>query len=170
MERNGNPDVVVAFAFGKFEKLSNSPNFFLAERAVNLAKKWNVPIFTQIDVSVLMSDTKKVEIRFAEERKRKGHLSSLGIALQLTETSLIQNGRLNVLVVAAPPHIGRCVRDIRKLGFKVEEDLCLKSLPFHFWFRNDSLQWWTRSWWQWWLLYEIPLRLMPWWFYKRIAG
>lgn len=71
-----------------------------------------------------------------------------------------------VLVVAAPDHAPRCVRDLRKCGFEAEADYCFQEMEKLF-FSSLSEQWWTRRRWVC-VLREYILLSLPWWFYKRI--
>lgn len=160
------PDVIIAFAFGVFRKQDQykSPNWYIARQAEYLSKKFRIPIITQKDVPV---DSTRLEVLFVE---KNGYLFTLDIAEKAAELKE-RWGWHRAKVVAAPPHEWRCRRDLLRLGFKeVEGDYYLrfKFWFWHrFWFSEKSLQPWTRSRTRWWLR-EIPLRLMPWWLYKKI--
>ncbi len=72
---------------------------------------------------------------------------------------------LRAVVVAAPMHLRRAIRDAEKVGFDVVSGV---SPQIKGWYEKKSLLPWTRSWWRWWIR-EIPLRLLPWWLYKRLT-
>jgi len=157
------PDVIVVFAFGKFKKCLEFPNWSMAVRATDIAENLKVPIFTQGDMPVLPTGT-TAEIYFAEKCEETGRLSTLEIIQRLKE---LADGKSwnKVYVVAASPHIKRCVRDLKKFGFEVVKEYPHSSLSYN----ANSFYWWTRSPFLWWLR-EIPLRLLPWRLYKKIAS
>ena len=72
---------------------------------------------------------------------------------------------LNAVVIAAPMHLKRAMRDTRMAGFSVVRG---KSPLIKTWYERESLLPWTRSWWRWWPR-EIMLRMLPWYFYKKLT-
>lgn len=167
------PDGVVVFAFGDFARdfardQYKNTNWHMARRAEFLAKKFKIRIVTPKDIPV---DITRFKVLFAEDAGKKKYISTLDVAKEAVKLAKKMGWR-KIKVVAAPPHEWRCRRDLRRLGLKeVEGDDYFRStreFPPGFWFSKKSTQWWTRSLGLWWLR-EIPLRLMPWWLYKKIA-
>lgn len=158
------PDVIVAFGFSK----KGMSNFRIAHHAQDLSDKYNVPIFTQSDVSdELYIDSSKPLAYDAEETD--GYLSTLGIVRSLKRKASDKKWK-RVMVVAAPCHEWRCVRDLRKTGFEIledESDYKRKYRRFH-WFHEKDPQVWVRNPVIWWLR-EIPLRVLPWSLYSRLT-
>ena len=72
----------------------------------------------------------------------------------------------NAVVIAAPMHLWRATRDMKRLGFKIFDSLSPWAAVS--WYEKESSLPWTRSWWRWWAR-EIPLRLLPWWLYKKLT-
>ncbi len=159
------PDVIVAFAFGVFKEQDQHefPNWHIARQAEYFAKKFSIPIVTQKDVPV---NTTRIEVLFVEKEKC---LSTLDVAKKVAELAEKRDWH-RARVIAAPPHEWRCRRDLRRLGFKeVEGDDYFRFFySSKVWFSKKSIQPWTRSLIRWWLR-EIPLRLIPWWLYKKIT-
>ncbi len=164
------PDVIVAFAFGKFDDNDKPtcPNRIIADFAEYLAAKNMVPIVTQTDVPIIHS---VMGIYFVDLGRlltigaKEIYLSTLSIAEKTKELAK-EKGWKTVSVVAAAPHKWRCERDLRKMGFVILEEMYFNR--YRFWFSRKSKQWWTRGPIRWWF-YEILVRLLPWWLYKKIA-
>lgn len=153
--------VVVAFAFSK----NGLSNLSIAKRATELARSWEAPIFTQKDVARYIPQ--KSSLFTASEDN--GYLSTFGIVRQLTDLAK-KAGWTRVIVVAAPSHEGRCIRDIKKMGFGVMHDYVLRLLyPKSHWYHRQDRQFWVRNPLIWWAR-EIVLRILPWSTYRRIAA
>lgn len=83
----------------------------------------------------------------------------------------------NLLILAAAPHLPRCIRDVKyaveKLGAKgnIQVDYWgrVESYPSDSWFCQDCAQTRTRSRFNWWSR-EIILLCMPMWLYAKVAG
>ncbi|MDP3052207.1 MAG: hypothetical protein Q8N42_01730 [bacterium] len=164
------PDVIVVFAFGKFDNPEEEPNSHMAYYAALFAKNWRVPILTQCDIPIEPSPS--LEVYFAEEKPEK-YLSTLGVAKSFASLAK-EKGWRKIFVLAAPPHIRRCARDLRKLGFEViKYDCFTKTHCRHdgkmIIYNKKSTQWYTRAWYLWWLR-ETPLRLVPWKKYEKITS
>ena len=65
-----------------------------------------------------------------------------------------------VLVIAAPPHHWRALRDLRAAGFEAEVDESLRALPRGFWYAKESEHRQTTSWFRWWFTWELPARVV----------
>ncbi len=152
-------EIIVAFAFSK----EGTCNGFIASHAVDLARKFDVPVFTQEDIKKRMSEFSPVATIVAAE---EGYLSTLGIVSQLKAAAKAP-GWHRVAVVAAPCHYWRCVRDLQKMGFKVVDVGNLKRRAIPWWNPFDP-QVWVHNPFIWWVR-EIPVRLLPWWLYSRIT-
>ena len=165
----GAPDVIVAFGFTK----EGEGNRHLASYAAYLSKQFSVPIFTQKDVARCFANSDYhlertgQSVLVAEEWDT--YLSTLGIATALKREAGSRNWR-RVAVVAAPCHEWRCIRDLRKMGFKVikTDDYLRRAYWFHFWYNRKDPQLWVHGPLIWWLR-EIPLRLLPWNLYSRLT-
>lgn len=109
------PDMVVTFAFGAPANII--PNQMLAERALNKARKYNISIITQKDISDNFDEiTKKgLEIITVPQGEYISTLDIVEFLKKLTET----RGWKNVFLVSVKPHQKRCVRDLEKSGFVV---------------------------------------------------
>jgi len=165
--------MILAFAFGAPENIK--PNRLIAHRVnyLSLPDKWGVDIFTQKDVPL-----DQMNPIFAENvTAKKGYFSTLNVVQAFVNWIIVSSIRgeewSECIIVAAPQHQWRCCRDLKKVS--KERGLTMKmkiiiddELEFKNMYDKYSHQWWTRSWWQWWLR-EIPLRLLPWWLYKKIA-
>ncbi|MCL5004656.1 MAG: hypothetical protein M1170_01790 [Patescibacteria group bacterium] len=160
---------ILAFAFGAPNHID--PNNAIGVRAIYLALKCKADIFSQNDVPVGSS------ANYAENYfPKKKYISTLDIIKNFAAETMRETKEASyqkVIIVAAPQHRQRCYRDLKKVLKKKGIEIgCIEmddEEDFEtVWYDKNSTQWWTRSWWQWWLR-EIPLRLLPWWLYKKIA-
>ncbi|QQG42851.1 MAG: hypothetical protein HYW15_01435 [Candidatus Giovannonibacteria bacterium] len=151
-------DVVVPFAFGLPSELGSNEE--ILKRAALLGKESGLPVFAECVFS-----TKYPEVQLAQS---DGCYSSTLKLVKALADRAKKRGWRNVLVVAQPHHAKRCIRDLGRFGFNAEADchFCVNGMYLY---DKKSLQWQTRSAWQFWLR-EAPLRLLPWWLYSRIAG
>jgi hypothetical protein len=84
-----------------------------------------------------------------------------------------QTGTRRVVVVAAPMHKWRVMRDLHKLGEEAGLQFFISTnkgdwIKHRMWYCKDSSQWWTRSWGRWWF-YESLVRLLPFSLYVRLS-
>jgi len=156
------PDVIVAFAFSR----NGTANKKIASYSDYKSDEYGIPIFTQKDVSKHLEKT-SVPVFLAEEKDGK-YLSTLSIAKSL-EKMAIERKWQTVLVIAAPCHIWRCCRDLKKLGFQVISDDYLRTYHFKFWYAPKDPQIWIHNPIIWWFR-ETILRLMPWKLYSKLAA
>ncbi len=85
------------------------------------------------------------------------------------------HGLDELIIVAAKPHVWRCVRDLKyaaqEVNFKIDirPSRLIDKVPRDHWFRGDSRQWYTQNQIAWHMRDSI-LRVMPMFFYTRIAS
>lgn len=162
---------IVAFAFGAPETLWS--NGRIAAETWEASRDYQAPIFTQSDVLIKVPPKGSEGLEYIVQRKRRKP-STLEIARWAAYRAK-QKGIDHLLVVAAFPHLERCLRDLR---FAVDElGGGIRVVPYKgvyayapaLWFRRDSLQWRTRYGWRWnateRLLMDLPMAV-----YVRIAG
>ena len=160
--------LIVVFAFGAPAQLW--PNRQLAKIAARLAAENHTHIYRQWDVTVGNS------VRLTSELPGRPP-STLELARGAMEWASEREVR-QVIVVAAKPHIKRCVHDLElaahELKFHTQVVIaleCLRAEHDEDWFWPSSDQWRTRSPKVWWLR-ETILRVL--WLvpplYKRVAG
>ena len=157
------PDAIVAFGFTK----EGEANEHIAIEAKGYSHRWGVPIFTQNDVARYLSDVKQ-PVLIAEENER--YLSTLGIVLAFKKVAQ-QHRWKRVFVIAVPPHVWRCSRDLRKMGFDVLDDRSYFKDAYRssFWYNRKDPQLWVRGRIRWWSR-EIVLRLLPWNIYSKLTA
>ena len=161
--------VILAFAFGAPENIR--PNRLIAHQTTYLSLPRGADIFTQKDVPLDQLSTV-----FAENvTAKKDCLSTLDVVQAFVNWIMVllaREGEIwdKCIIVAAPQHRLRCCRDLEKTlkEYKLAMEIIIDDeLEAEDMYDKYSHQSWTRSWWQWWLR-EIPLRLLPWWLYKKI--
>lgn len=156
---------IIVFAFGQPSTISS--NKYLADCAKQLAIRYGVKyVFTQRDISI-NSISNIINVKYVEENKEPP--STLFIA----EKSLnwAKNlGLKKVMVIAAPPHADRCMRDLSKIYAGTEIKLVLYQTAYNssLWYDHQSAQLRTRNKFFWWSRESI-LTAMPFWLYKKVA-
>ena len=148
-------DVIVVFLFGL--PMDSPRNLKLAERAASLSNNLGVPIF---DESAFVES-----MGWHDGNGAPWISSTLKFAKALAKEGANKRWK-NALVIAAPCHVWRCVRDLRQFGLYAKADKFFIGARFY---DKNSEHWWTRCASLWWIR-ELSLRLMPWWLYSRIAG
>ena len=155
---------IVAFAFGRDYNLNS--NLQIAQIASDTALEQNIPVYTQPDV-LLREGVEAEYISCQADEKQPSTLEMARQAIFWAKNQKINN----LLVVAAKPHMKRCVRDLthsaKKIGIKIKIEQ--PKIPPLQWFYTESKQKHTRSFWQWWSR-EIILRLLPFHIYKYIIN
>lgn len=165
-------DVIFAFAFGSPADLISNCN--IAERAKNIFEDSEEikPLLTQKDIVnafPLFYKRRHRKIFIGDDHKTE-YLSTLKLIKKFNKLAEENNWK-KVLVIAAPMHATRCVRDLRKMGFDAYEDKYLKehyNMALIWWYHHNSAQFWTRSGLFWWSR-EIILRMLPWKIYEWIS-
>lgn len=158
---------VVAFAFGVPGTLKS--NQTIATLASLKATQLNVPVYTQANIQ----PDPGIKVEYTPEEP--GNPPPTLCIARGAITWAQQNGFAILWVVAAKPHLWRCIRDLqcasKKIGFPVDIQICsgIESFPDDHWFCIESTQPRTRSRKDW-NKRELLLRLMPMWLYERIAS
>lgn len=157
---------VVAFAFGVPETLPS--NILIARIASQRAHELKAPVYTQLDIR-LATD---VDVEYTKEV-----IGNPPPTLRIARGAVCwarQRQLTGLWLVAARPHLGRCLRDlkrtIRQNGYNMEVLVCqnVYEYPEEFWYCPDSTQERVRSS-EAWGKRERILRIMPFWLYSRVA-
>jgi hypothetical protein len=165
-KRNG----ILAFAFGEGTgTFANATINYIT--CTSRSRLLGAPIFTQRDVAV-SSDTTIASC--AKQAREDPPPPTLRIAREAVYWARF-NGITKLFIVAAPPHLWRAIRDTKKAIREIGADTEVVALTAQIneisskaWYcqnpqprTTSRLKWWPR---------EITLRLMPFWFYKRVRG
>jgi hypothetical protein len=147
-------------------------NIYLAWTSLALARGYQIPIFTQKDVAVHLRDRDDNVNVFVADQENE-HISTLALVKIFEREAKFYKWK-NILLVAAPPHIRRCRRDLEKFGFNVLTienyiDLEEKNQKKIKWYNKTDPQFWARNPIIWWSR-EIILRIMPYWLYRKLAA
>ncbi len=162
------PDVVLVFAFGS---QGTAPNAGLSHKA-EVFGKMGIPVFSQWDVPVDNGTVFFAEdiLRMKGEWQKGRRIATLDV-VRAFEYIAWDKGWRRVLILAAPQHLKRCLRDARKRLLHPQitrvEGYHWRTLE-RFWYDPLSAQWYTRGPLRWWLR-EMFLRLLPWGLYVRLA-
>lgn len=160
--------VILVFSFGSFGSKETRGNCLLGSEASSMAREERaVAVITQKDIPNNISKDFLCPLVYVEDFMREdGWHSTLWVAKTAKLFCSLNRFPMKAVVIAAPMHLRRAVRDARKSGFDV---VCGRSPNSdNSWYEKKSELPWTRSWWRWWIR-EIPLRLLPWWLYKRLT-
>ena len=183
--------VIVAFAFGaggairSNQTLGEELNFLLRNDPDHEIKA----VYTQsalglgVVSSISVDGTTSVPIYCIPQPNEYQHPSTLCIARWAVDMAAHEaGGGINQLIIlAAPPHKPRCMRDIlyATKEFQMEHGGSqlvevkywqkVASYPADHWFCQNSDQPRTRSWFNWWSR-EWILLAMPMWLYAKVAG
>lgn len=164
---------IVAFAFGVgkgFDGKEIIPNQRIAGAAMQIAKSTGAPIYTQSDIPI----DPCFDVRYAIQEKKDSPPSTLRIVMEALEWA---RGRKieEIEVVAAMPHMRRCIRDIelgaKELGLRirVHQNTLVGMYHYESWFDQFSTQWWTRTQLGW-RIREGITWLLPWEIYRIVAS
>ncbi len=159
MPKNG----IVAFAFGIPGSITS--NRTISAIASKVAKEHQAPIFTQ---KGLINVDQGLEVEFVKE-KITNPAATLDIARQAV-TWAIQRGIQELWIVAALPHMWRCVRDLDFAVREAQASIIIRiasevsQYASHTWFCTDSEQTFHRDSKRWERSDHI-LRIMPMWIY-----
>jgi hypothetical protein len=159
---------VVAFAFGDGDIPPNHEIALVAERhAYADGEVWE--ILTQKEVPIYRSAGDPYFIEYISEQANGE--PTLRIARWMVARA-VKLGIKKLIVVAAGPHVWRCMRDLRyaikESGVQIQLEQSQFS-SFKAWFCEESSQSRTRSFRAWWPR-ELILRCIPMWIYTLIAG
>jgi hypothetical protein len=158
---------VLAFAFGVPETILS--NRLIAQLASKKAREFGAPVYTQLDIRM----EEGIEVDFAEEKP--GEPPSTLFFVQGAVRWAMRKKITEIWIVAAKPHLWRCVRDldrsIEEAGVEIEIRVCgeIEKISEEDWFCVDSTQkrTQTKACWQ---KRERIIKLMPFFVYKFIAG
>ena len=145
-------DVVFPLNFGVPAALR--ANRAIAEAALRESRARNIPLFyAPRDIFDFGDYPESFCTDFS------GYVSTVKQVRALTEAAREKSWR-RVLVIAAPPHWWRALRDLRAAGFEARIDESLSALPRGFWYAKESEHRHTTTWFRWWFTWELPARVM----------
>lgn len=153
---------IITFAFGKPKTLE--ANKLIARLAIEYSKINNAPILLQKDIPIDNGNITHVT-EFEDMPPPTYTIAKDAIPW------IINNNLSKVIIIAAEPHIDRCVRDVEKLLIKnslTTEVTCLTVENYHGWFDKKSTQKRTQSYGSWWFR-EFILMNMPFVLYEKIS-
>jgi hypothetical protein len=164
-------NLVVAFAFGIPETtIANTEIALIAEKwAANL----ECPIYTQSEEYLHFDPVLCPNVIQTKEDPGLP-APTLRIARGAVAYA-IENGISQIFVVCAKPHLWRCLRDLHKVALGEREYIEIVAVDeiqeskWSEWFCPDCTQLRARSI-PVWLFYDLILRCMPWYLYKRIGS
>lgn len=164
---------VVAFAFAvPADVPTNNRLKTLAERCAKHGASSNIelcPIFTQPDIAIGFD----FDVQFIEEEPNTPS-PTLRIAREAVAWAQ-RRGLRYFWIVAAKPHLWRCVRDLKMAIAEAKADITLlvpeeiKESKYMSWFEPQSTQYRTQSFGHWWPR-ELLLYIVPYDIYKHIAN
>jgi hypothetical protein len=158
---------ILPFAFGVPETILS--NRRIAQITSQKARELEAPVYTQLDISIEAG----IEVEFTEEQPGNPP-PTLRFARGAVEWARRKN-LTDLWIVAAKPHLWRCVRDliraIREVKAQIEIHVCeeIEQYPEDEWFCADSTQERTQSKKNW-EGRERIIKLMPFFVYKFIAS
>lgn len=158
---------IVTFAFGTPASINS--NTFLAQITELLAKEIEAPVFTQLDIQL----GEDIDVQRVEEIAGQPP-PTLRIAREAIKWTR-QRGIKTLYVLAAKPHLWRALRDVKQVVREAEGMIEVRTreeieqYPEDSWFCPNSTQDRTQSR-KAWNKREWPLKLMPFWIYKKIAS
>lgn len=167
---------VVAFAFGMPSTVHS--NILIADIARDVARNLGnhdhqiLPVFTQTGVRIEAVGQLDIPVEYLEQSRRYTP-TTLQVARGAVRWAM-RRGITKIIVVAARPHLKRCMRDmsstIHGVGAEIEVTYSrhVNMVPIEDWFCQDSLQPRTRSRRRWWIKESI-LKVVPFFIYKLIA-
>lgn len=161
---------IVAFAFGAPDVIRSNQR--IAQIASQKARELNAPVYTQLDI-LIEAIAPEIKVTYTDE-KPGNPPPTLRIARGAIEWAKRQR-LTELLVVAAKPHLWRCVRDltqsVREAGVPILIRFCkeIEQFPEDEWYCPDSTQLRARSQKDW-QSRERILKLMPFFIYKLIAS
>lgn len=144
-------DVVFPLNFGLPASLP--ANRAIAIAAVAMAQRHDLPIFCAPCGILDFGGYRRVI-----ERDFAGYVSTVKQVGALTTAAAEEQWR-NVIVVAAPPHVWRALRDVRAAGLSASADVSLYSHSRSIWYSRASEHRQTTSWFRWWFTWELPARI-----------
>ncbi|MEK9154742.1 MAG: hypothetical protein AAB596_01580 [Patescibacteria group bacterium] len=159
---------VVAFAFGTPDTILS--NLRIARIALQKARKFSIPIYTQLDIRIKEPG---IKVKYTDEEPGNPP-PTLRIARGAAKWAKEQDLR-ELWIVAAKPHLKRCLRNLkyacREAGISPKVGICgrIDEYSEDEWYCPDSTQARVRSKKDW-CLREWILNHMPMFIYKRVAS
>ncbi len=164
---------VVVFAFAVPANVpTNNRLKSIAEKCAKHAASTNMelcPIFTQPDIAI----GTEFDVQYIEEEPNAPS-PTLRIAQEAVVWAKVRGIRY-FWIIAAKPHLWRCVRDLKMAIAEAKADITLlvpeeiKQSKYMSWFESQSTQYRTQSFSHWWPR-ELLLYLAPYDIYKHIAN
>lgn len=167
-ENNG----VVLCGFSKPENAP--PNRRIAHIGASYAEFYNSPVYAQLDTRIPSQFNLDVTYVDTEESRKNDPATTLRMAREVAKWAQ-ERGLTKLVIVAAKPHMWRCLRDQRKANRELNLNIEVIAHPniakssYFSWFYKESEQSWCRSVWMW-LPRESILFLMPFWAYDKLTG
>lgn len=158
---------IIAFAFGTPKTIRS--NRWISQIASQKACELRAPVYTQLDICI----DADIKVEFTKE-----HSGNPPPTLRIARGAVQWAKRNNITilwVVAAKPHLWRCIRDLtratREINAQIEINICekIEQYPEDEWFCIDSTQERTRSQKNW-IGRERILKLLPFFIYQIIAS
>lgn len=156
---------IVVFGFG-------FPTDIVANQLLTEMAKWEMsldstPVFTQREIVLDGAE-------YSDAPGPQGPMTTLRVCRAAVQWAHLR-GLDEIMIIAAKPHLWRCLRDMRYAAREVNFDIkvyasdLIENVSSKQWFRGDSEQWCTKSRVVWYLRDSI-LRIMPMSIYRRIAS
>ncbi len=165
---------VVAFAFGM--PFSIPANEAVHDVACGAAHLMNATVFTQADCGIMNPHVPNGVLILPQIPSANPPPPTLRIA-RFAAQNAKDMGITELYIVAAPPHIWRCMRDMkmamREVGLKATlsaygQDILQEEHSPSYWFYPEGEQYCTQYRYRW-MIRDTILYCIPWWLYKRIA-
>ena len=156
---------IVVFAFGFPTGIV--ANQRLTEIAKQEISRDSVPVITQHEIVLDGAE-------YVDTPGPEGPIPTLRLCRKAVQWAHLR-GLDELVIVAAKPHLWRCIRDmkhsVREVNFNIAvyASELIHDVPPEDWFRGDSKQWYTNNRLAWYLRDTI-LRIMPMSIYRRIAS
>jgi len=157
---------IVAQAFGAPYTVHS--NKIIAQIASQKAQEFSAPVYTQLDV--LIKEGIDVEYTYEQPGVPPPTLRMARDTVKWAK----RKGFRKLWIIAAKPHLWRCIRDftyaVQETKEQIEIHSCkeIEQYSDSVWFCTNSKQVRTRSKWNWWSR-ELIIKLIPFSIYKRIA-
>lgn len=154
------PDVIVGFEYGDLKSFGN---VLLTYALWSTSKEFEgTPVVVQDGIrahALNLPEYAQASSWILAPMQDEGHTSTYDVAHFVARLAVERHWK-SVLVVAAPQHRDRCVRDLKQLGLEATWVALHPYQPRSFYDFNSG-HWWTRNKFFWWIR-EWPLRKLPW--------
>ncbi|HLW71307.1 MAG TPA: hypothetical protein VKS22_11875 [Candidatus Binataceae bacterium] len=143
-------DVIFPLNFGAPAQLP--ANLAIAATALRESRRLKLPIFF---APKQIFDFGDYPNQFSSDFA--GYISTVKQVRALAAAAA-ERGWRRVLIIAAPAHIWRALRDVRAQGLSAANDDSIRAYPRSLWYSKRSTHRQTTSWWRWWFTWELPAR------------